>query len=74
MANRGLFMMFYMLLLLLLMAPGIGGSVAVYMTLKSGPAAFLMFLSGLPMVGWNVIVSLVILFCCRNLLSNTEAA
>jgi hypothetical protein len=74
MANRGLFMMLYMLLLLLLMAPGIGGSVAVYMTLKSGPAAFLLFLSGLPMVGWNVIVSLVILFCCRNLLSDTEAA
>ena len=72
MSNRGLAMMLFMLLLLLLMAPGIGLSVAVYMSLEAVGGAAVLLVSSLPMVGWNVLVSLVIIYFCRNLLSNTE--
>lgn len=74
MSNRGLLVMLFMLLLVLLMAPGIALSIVVYVFAVAKTGAFVMLLSALPMIGWNIAASLVIIFCCRNLLSNTEAS
>lgn len=72
MSNRGLAMMLFMLLLLILMAPGIGFGVAVFLSLSGAGGAAALLISALPVVGWNILVSLVIIYLCRNLLSNTE--
>ncbi len=74
MANRGLTAALFMLLLLLLMAPGIALSVFVYVMLVAKAGAALLLVSSLPMVGWNIAASLVIIYCCRNLLANSEAS
>lgn len=68
--NRGLIAVIYMLLLALIVAPGIGAGIAVYFAVQRLSAAI--FLAGLPVVGWNVLVSLIIVFSCRNLLSTAE--
>lgn len=72
--NRGIIAMLYMLMLALLIAPGVVGSIILYMAIQNTAATFVMLLAGLPVVGWNILVSLVIVFCCRNLLSTAEMA
>lgn len=74
MSNRGLMAMLFMLLLLLLMAPGIALSVLVYVLTVAKAANSLLFVASLPMIGWNIAASLVVIFCSRNLLSNTEVS
>jgi hypothetical protein len=73
MSNRGFVAMLYMLLLILLLLPGVVGGAALYFTvLQNVPGIPTLFLAGLPFVVWNVLVSTVIIYCCRNLLSNAE--
>lgn len=72
MSNRGLVAGLFMLLLLLIMTPGVSGSVAVYMALEETAEASLLFFSSLPIIGWNIVASLIIIFLCRNLLSTVE--
>ena len=74
MSNRGLLMMLFMLVLLLLMAPGIALSIVTYIALAANGGTALLLISALPMFGWNIIVSLVVIFCCRNLLANVEVS
>jgi hypothetical protein len=72
MSNRGLAVVLFMVLLLVLMAPGIALSVVAYIFLQAGGGAAILLISALPMIGWNVLVALVVIYLCRNLLSNTE--
>lgn len=74
MSNRGLMMMLFMLVLLLLMAPGIIGTVLVGINLQNSLGAAYYLVCSLPMVGWNILVSLVIIYLCRNLLANLEVS
>lgn len=67
-ANKGLTMLFYMLLLAVLFAPG-----AVISGLLYQFAGFLPgFVIGLPIAVWDIAVSLGVFAACRNLLSTVE--
>jgi hypothetical protein len=74
MSNRGLIAFLFMMLLLVLITPGIVGSIFTYLAIEKTAGATLLLVSALPMIGWNVLVSLLILFLCRNLLSNIEVS
>lgn len=67
-ANKGLIMIFYMLLLLLLFAPGAAASGILYYFASYLPGIIV----GLPMVVWNIGISLGIFGLCRNMLSTVE--
>ncbi len=67
-ANKGLIMILYMILLVVLMAPGIGGSVALYILARQVPGIVM----GLPIFVWNLLVSVGIFYACRNLLNTVE--
>lgn len=69
--NRGIFITFYMSLILLLMIPGIflGILSIVYARRLAVIAATVM---GLPIFFWNVFISLMIFLICKNLLNNVE--
>ena len=66
--NKGLTLLLYMLMILLLIAPGVGASAMLYAFAKWLPG----FIIGLPVVVWNILVSLGIFAACRNLLSTVE--
>ncbi|MCI1955418.1 MAG: putative ABC exporter domain-containing protein [Oscillospiraceae bacterium] len=72
MGNRGLVAFLFMLLLALVAAPGIGLGAAVFFAVPGLPEAARIFVAGLPVVGWNLLASLGIVFACRNLLSTAE--
>lgn len=73
MANRGIVMVLYMFLLALIAAPGIGGMVFVYMGAHASvPMSMLPFLMGLPVVVWNIFVTGLVFYICRNLLASVE--
>lgn len=73
-ANRGVILFLYLFLLLLLMAPGVAGGVMIFNAMPSAASeALRFFLGSLPAVGWNLIISCILIYCCRNLLANTEA-
>lgn len=67
-ANKGLNMIVYMLLVVVLFAPGAVFSGLLYWEMGYLPG----FLIGLPMVVWNIAVSLGMIAACRNLLSTAE--
>lgn len=69
-SNRGLIAMIYMFLLIVLMAPGIGGAVFLYGRVQAFAGA--LFLAMLPVAVWNLLISFVILYLCRNLLDTTD--
>jgi hypothetical protein len=66
--NKGLTMLFYMIVLLLLLAPGVIVSAVLYFAVSWLPG----FVIGLPVVIWNILVSLCVFAACRNLLSTVE--
>lgn len=68
MANKGLIMLFYILLLMVLLAPGVVISAVLYFNFSSLPGLIV----GLPDVIWNIGVSLGIFAACRNMLSTVE--
>lgn len=72
MANRGIVMFLYMLMIAVVIAPGIGGAVAVLYFFQSVPMSVYPFLIGLPCVVWNILVSVGIFYACRNILGTAE--
>jgi hypothetical protein len=72
MANRGIVLVLYMPLLIAIAAPGIGGMIGVYFAARALPESVLPFLMGLPTAGWNLLVSGVVFYLCRNLLASAE--
>lgn len=69
--NRGIIMVLYMLLLLLVMAPGIAGTLLIVFALQPDFLAAPLVIA-LPIVIWNILSSLLILYGCRNLLLSWE--
>ncbi|HEX3037696.1 MAG TPA: putative ABC exporter domain-containing protein [Oscillospiraceae bacterium] len=67
-SNRGLLMFVYMLILVLTVAPGVVCS-ALLVAFGNGLPGIVV---GLPVVIWNVIISIVIFAACRNILDNVE--
>ncbi|WP_411675809.1 putative ABC exporter domain-containing protein [Caproicibacter sp.] len=71
--NRGVTMMLYMMLLLLVMSPGIAGTLITVFALNAASfAGAAPLLAALPLVVWNIAASLCIFYGCRNLLSSWE--
>lgn len=70
--NRGALMALYMLLILVITAPGLAGSIAVMVALGESLSGAAPLLIALPCVLWNVLVSLAIFYGCRNLLASSE--
>nr|WP_319489561.1 putative ABC exporter domain-containing protein [uncultured Caproiciproducens sp.] len=68
MVNKGVIMFVYMLILGVLLLPGVGMSVALYVIFKDIPAILL----GMPIFVSNVLVSIGIFAACRNVLSSAE--
>ena len=67
MANKGLMLVLYMLLLLLIVAPGVAIGVALYLTLHIPAVAM-----GVPVILWNLAVGLGIYVLCKNTLHDME--
>ncbi|MBQ5564998.1 MAG: hypothetical protein IIT39_16620, partial [Clostridia bacterium] len=69
--NRGVFITFYMSLIVLLMIPGI-----VLGILSLSHAGVLSIIAatmmGIPVFLWNMLISFLIFLLCRNLLNNVE--
>ncbi len=69
--NRGVFITFYMSFIVLLMIPGVGaGLYAVSMLGHLTDIAATII--GIPVIIWNVFISLMIFMMCKNLLNNIE--
>lgn len=66
--GKGLTMIIYMFIILLLLVPGIGISTVLSIFAGWLPE----FVIGLPIVVWNILISLGIFAACRNLLSTVE--
>ena len=71
--NRGVFITFYMGIMVLLMIPGI---VLGLLLLSSLTGHFLTVIAasviGVPVLLWNLLISFVIFMLCRNLMNNIE--
>lgn len=68
-ANKGLIMMLYMVILVLLVLPGVGLSLVLLVTMGNFLPAIVI---GMPVVLWNLAVSAGIFVLCRNTLENVE--
>ncbi|MBW7572890.1 putative ABC exporter domain-containing protein [Caproiciproducens faecalis] len=66
--NKGLLMFAYMIILLILLLPAAGLSLAVYLLVKDLPPVFL----GIPVIISNILVSVGVFAACRNVLSSAE--
>ncbi len=66
--NRGLILILYMMLILVLLAPGVGGSAALYAFARQVPGIVM----GMPIFISNVLISVGIFAACRNILSTVE--
>lgn len=71
-ANRGIVLLLYFALLILLIAPGIIGAVWVYGIQEPSVGSFIPAACGLPIAGWNILISILLLYACRNLLGTAE--
>lgn len=71
MESKGLLLILYMILLILIASPGIAGGI-LFILFGNPPAGLSVFLFGLPVVFWNLFASAVIFYACRNLLSTAE--
>ena len=67
-SNKGLMGFLYMLILAVLLTPGI--IAGVFLLMMDLPAVIV----GLPVVAWNIVISVIIYGLCRNLLSTAELA
>ncbi len=68
MANKGLIVMLYLLMVLLIALPGGLVSIVLLIDCSFLPA----FVIGLPVAGWNLLVSIGLIAACRNILGNME--
>jgi hypothetical protein len=66
--SKGIVMLAYMLVILLLLAPGIG--ISAVLSIFAGWLPELVI--GLPVVIWNILISIGVFAACRNLLSTVE--
>ena len=72
--NRGVVMFLYLFMLLVLMSPGVAGSIVLFFAMPQTIAeGARLLLAGLVAVAWNILVSLGIIYACRNLLATAEA-
>lgn len=70
--NRGAMMLLYMLLILVVIAPGVAGSIVAVFALGGSVAGAAPLVIALPCVVWNLFVSLAIFYGCRNILASSE--
>lgn len=70
--NRGMVMMLFMLLLFLVMAPGIVGTIIVAFVLHGSFLGVGPLLVASPLILWNILAAFLIFYFCRNLLSSCE--
>ncbi len=70
--NRGIFITFYMGIMVLLMTPGIVLGILLLSSLSSELTFIAMTFLGLPVFIWNIFISFMIFLMCRNLLNNIE--
>ena len=67
MANKGLILMLYALVLMVSTAPGVVVGIVLGVALEAPP-----FLMGLPVFLWNTGVSALVYFLCKETISNIE--
>ena len=70
--NRGVFITFYMGIMVLLMTPGIVFGIMLLSSISSELTVIAMTFLGLPVLVWNIFISFMIFLMCRNLLNNIE--
>ena len=71
-ANKGLLMIAYMLLLLLVCAPGLAVGIVLGVLNMNGGVLPTSLVMGLPVVIWNTGISLLLFYLCRGILHNME--
>ncbi len=70
--NRGVFITFYMGIMVILMVPGIVIGLLALSNVHGFLAAISATVIGVPVFLWNILVSFVIFLLCKNLLHNIE--
>lgn len=70
--NRGVFITFYMGIMVLLMIPGIFVGILLISAVPKEWLVFAASVVGLPVLVWNLFISLMIFMLCKNLLNNIE--
>lgn len=70
--NRGVFIAFYMGIIVLLMIPGIVAGVLLLSSVGAELTVIAATILTLPVTAWNIFVSFMIFLLCRNLLNNIE--
>lgn len=70
--NRGVFITFYMGIIVMLMIPGIVGGIFLLSNIGAELTSVAATILCLPVIVWNIIISLLIFLLCRNLLHNIE--
>ena len=70
--NRGVFITFYMGIMVLLMIPGIVAGIVLLSQLSGYLTAIAATIIGLPVLIWNIFISFMIFLMCKNLLNNIE--
>ena len=70
--NRGVFITFYMGIMVLLMIPGILAGIVLLSQLSGYLTAIAATIIGLPVLIWNIFISFMIFLMCKNLLNNIE--
>lgn len=71
-SSGGIFITFYMSVIVLTLLPGIIIGLVIMSSLAGVYGYMAATLLGFPVLIWNIIISAVIFFACRNLLNNTE--
>ncbi len=70
--NRGVFITFYMGIMVLLMIPGIAAGIMLLSSISAELTGIAAAFLGLPVLIWNIFISFMIFLMCRNLLNNIE--
>ena len=70
--NRGVFITFYMGIIVLLMIPGIIGGILLLSNISAELTPISATILALPVLVWNIFISFMIFLLCRNLLNNIE--
>lgn len=70
--NRGVFIAFYMGIMVILMAPGIVFGVLLLSSVISSVTVIAATLLAFPVFVWNIFISFMIFLMCKNLLNNIE--
>ena len=71
-SSGGVFITFYMSLIVAVMIPGIAAGIVVLSQLAGSLSFMATTLIAVPVLVWNIFISFIIFLACRNLLNNTE--